>query len=158
MAINPDLIQLAGRLLTEDSKALEAALLEAAELLDLRSRSLQTGIPSVLADQEARSFLSSRLRECIDRDPVRPMAATAIWVLGKLYDKSLESYLVTLALNFLDKDHLSSHLHQTIIALDNLGLFSEQEFMRSQSGLSAMRKLMIDYINKGDPGFAPGRQ
>ena len=139
---------LSRRLLDDRLEVVEAALVEIAELLDLWSSSWRTGVPALLADEEARSFVRSILLDYIDREPKRPDAATAIWVLGKLYDNSLESYFVNLAIQYLDDDNTLSHLRQTALALDNIEAFPQLSSSGSLNETSAIRELIRDYIEK----------
>src|SRR6187551_3220979 len=106
MALDPSLMELRGLLDSDDPDAQQRALETLVELLDLAAESRRTGIPAVLADEQARALVRSSIVAFIDREPTRPAAATAIFALGKLYDASLEPYLADLAALFLDDDGL----------------------------------------------------
>ena len=139
--------ELSRRLLDNRPEVVDAALVEIAELLDLWSSSWRTGVPALLADEEARSFVRSLLLDYIDREPKRPNAATAIWVLGKLYDNSLEPYLVNLANHYLDDDNAYSHLYQIALALDNLEMFPQAPSPELLNEIAGVRDLVRDYVD-----------
>jgi hypothetical protein len=144
--ITPSQLTILVHQLRESSETQSAALIAIAELLDIWSESLRTGAPALLASDEAREFVRSVVVEYIDRDPSRPIAATAIWVLGKLYDKSLESYLADLAMVFAQDDQLTPHLHQTVIALDNLEVLPSFQLTGLPDNASVLRQVTADYL------------
>lgn len=146
MSIDQTIAELGHRLLSSDNKILHDALLETAELLNHWSRSFLTAAPSLLENEEARAFIRSCLIECIDRDPARPITVTLIWVLGKLYDQSLESYLAKLAALFVSREDLHSHLHQTLIALDNLELVPAWQEANEMQSMATMQRIVAEYL------------
>jgi hypothetical protein len=123
-----------------------AALFEIDELLTQWSDSRRTGNPALLQDDAARDAILTSLVALIDRDPEHPTAATAIWVLGKLFDPSLEPYLAQLATRFLSDPRLSWHLRQTAIALDNLDRIPELRTLEDQDDIAALTRIVRDYL------------
>lgn len=147
MALDTRLLELRAQLRGDDPDVQRSALEALVELLDLAAESRRTGVPAVLADDQARALVRSSVVESIDRDPRRPVAATAIWALGKLYDPSLERYLADLATLFLDDDGLTWHLRQTVVALDNLGALDALRLERFPNELPEMRAAVAAYLD-----------
>jgi len=147
MTTSTALLELVHQLESSLDSELEAALLEIDELLMEWSDIHHTGDPAVLEDDAARAAVRAGIVALIDRDPERPIAATAIWVLGKLFDDSLEPYLAQLAARFVFDPRLSWHLRQTAIALDNLDVLPDLQKLEDQDDNAALARVVRDYLS-----------
>src|SRR5688572_29744414 len=96
MIVDPHITKLGDSLLETDVSTVENALQKIEELLSSLTDDLQVETSVRMTHASTRAFLRSRLQECINADPLRPIASTAIWVLGKLYDNTLEPYFAGL--------------------------------------------------------------
>jgi hypothetical protein len=108
------------------------------------------GGASVVASDDQHA-IEDALVSFIDTDPCRQHAATAIWLLGKLHDPTVEPYLAELLVRYVDDPECSNHLHQTAIALDSLDVFPGQGFSSRDEDLPRLRELARTYTRRRHP-------
>ena len=137
---------------------LETALIDAATLLDNWSSRERTGDAGPLEENDARARLKATLIDRLQDDPSQPRASTIIWVIGKLFDDSLEPYLATLVELYIQREDLFSHLHQTLIALDNLGAIAcvqhhEEGWSNTRELFPRMQRIGVDYLRMREERF-----
>jgi hypothetical protein len=127
----------------------ETTLADTVQLINQWSEGQRLGNPGILQEVEARKELRSALMRLIDSDPRSRVASTIIWILGKLYDESLEPYFAHLAEVYLYDEGLAEHLFQTTIALDNLEVIDTSGMHGlSATDLPVVRRLIRDYLAK----------
>jgi hypothetical protein len=150
-----DIEDLCGRLRSADvdDVLLDAALLDAASLLDRWATRERTRDVGPLKDDDARAGLREALIDRLSPDPTHERAGTVVWLLGKLFDASLEPYFAELLEIYLREEDHFSHLHQTLIALDNLdainaGEDEERGWTNSRDSFSRMQRIGAEYLRK----------
>jgi hypothetical protein len=148
-----DIENICSRLVSADEEVVSEAIRDSIELLNRWAEGERTGLPGPLADEKARARLRECLKGLIDRDACRPLASAGLWALGKLFDKSLESYFAILLGIYIADDQLYSHLYHSVIALDNLGLLEigaeeEHGLSNSPESLPEMRRMALMYLRR----------
>lgn len=93
------------------------------------------------------ALLKDNLVQFIQNNPAHSNVGTAIWALGKLFDKSLKPTLIAILQQQVSRD--AGALYQTMIALDHLGenLFGDR-LSRSILDVQDNRSLAEDYLRR----------